>query len=525
MSDTENPSAVNRLVSMRGKVLLGACILILLGASIFFRFEKPNASVLHADEITNVIAAVKLNTPNQTYDARWYNYEHPFLGKKILGLLLEPRAYYNTTIIPINLFVYNYLGVFEFRDQIERVKWMAALFGILLLIPVFLLGKLLFDWKTGLLAAVLVGLSVGFINLSRIVYQDAILPFFFFFTLYFAFAFIKTPRDKSWKNIRVRDIYFVLTLLFLGLSALVRVGQPFILAMSLLAGLFYTGEKIKKWAVGVVVVSIMVIFFYPFDAFLNLLFLHRSQFFPREVYLNVLVSFISQNSWMVVVLAGALVLFALQKIHKGTFFSTLSHWKKNTLNLHRISFVVTLVGLITAILFVDGDPRLYLVFFLLPLIYLSAFLIQKTGKKIKIIFIGAVIFDLFLLASAAPFFMQYTIGGLQPDYIQDETSYVREAELFMQRMGSRYFTNDARIIADDSHAEAIPPYHDAYSIASICTPDFGANFAGTFLLYNKIAFSFEKTKYLCPYLSGAVRQLKGLSETLKEEFELYEIRK
>ncbi|MEK6901966.1 MAG: phospholipid carrier-dependent glycosyltransferase, partial [archaeon] len=309
-------------------------LVLLLAGSIYFRFSEWDSHTLNRDEVYYIVAAIKLNSPHKTYDAREYNYEHPFLGKKIMGMGIDSnQSYYNTSIIPADLYVYNYLGAHEYRDQIPSMRFMTALFGLLALIPAFLIGRTLFSTRAGLLTAALVGLSIGFINQSRILYQDAFLPFFFFMTIWSFLEWIKSNPHEKWNGVSFSWGWLILTLIFLTLSGLVRLGQPSILAVGILIVVFMLKKPILPWIIGIVSTAVAVFWLYFPEALHSYWTSRQADAFMPGLYPQFILSYLSLQS--LAFLGAVLVLlwyvFTRAKFDPRSFLK--SRWEKAHVHL------------------------------------------------------------------------------------------------------------------------------------------------------------------------------------------------
>ncbi|MAG20221.1 hypothetical protein CL618_02195 [archaeon] len=89
----------------------------------------------------------------------------------------------------------------------------AALFGSLLIFPVYLLGKEIYNKKVGLISAFLIAIYPVLIFLSSIVYADSLYYFLVMFGAYFGFIALK--KENKW-------LFFLTGILF-ALSYLTRV--------------------------------------------------------------------------------------------------------------------------------------------------------------------------------------------------------------------------------------------------------------------------------------------------------------
>ncbi len=287
-------------------------VMVAVIAGIFFRFNEPLSNVPNDDEVYNFIAAIKLNTPHDNYDPRLFNYEHPFLGKKIMGLLVNPNEnYHNTQIIAPNDYSHVYLTAPEIKSQEWGFRLMTALFGILFLIPVFLLARKMYNSSTALISVTLVAIGIGFINLSRITFQDAFLPFFLTFAIYFGYIYYAQKETKE--NKFSKWICLMYFFLFITASLLVRMGQPIIIAI---AFLFVFRSQLPKfrWIFLVLILSAVVFYLgYGSEAFNSMQTLRGERFVPLSINTQFIAGLFSQQNMTFGIFALAGVILLLLK--------------------------------------------------------------------------------------------------------------------------------------------------------------------------------------------------------------------
>lgn len=83
---------------------------------------------------------------------------------------------------------------FVVRDYVLAGYIVAIVFGVLLLIPVYLLGKELLGARAGLMAAALMAAAPIFVGTSEFIYSEGIYIFFLLMALFYGWHMLKRPR-------------------------------------------------------------------------------------------------------------------------------------------------------------------------------------------------------------------------------------------------------------------------------------------------------------------------------------------
>ncbi len=476
------------------------------------------------DEIIVMIASTKLNMPHPSYDAREYNYEHPPLGKYILGWALNrDKEYDNTLLIPINLYVYSYLASTELREEQYALRMWTAVFGLLFLVALFFLAKELFNKQVGYVSVVFAGLSVGFINISHLVFQDALLPLFITMALLFALRYVKTNPSTKWKGIPLEFIYLGTCILFMGASLLTRMGQPPFFFAGLLIGFLAVRKGWIPIAIGTILMVAVFHRIYPLTIIGELAQDTYSGALIPQIHLALFRGALDMGSYT---LAGGLVLAAIGWILTRPKFSISILRKKweSLENPHRVAFIVILVTLLAGLFTPLGTaPRYYMVFLILPFVYAAYALVKYTPKWGKIILIVLLIADGMLLAGASPDYKEYSLfPGSQPFMIEQGDEYKQFEKLLDTQGITEYFTNDARIILMDERAKPIPPFHKAYYLEAKCNGKFLTEQEGKLFIYNAEYAPIQGNKFLCPLLTlETLQKVEGMEDPFG--FEWYRI--
>jgi len=137
-------------------------------------------------------------------------------------------------------------------------RLISVLFGSLLIIPVYFIGKKVYDKKVGLIAGLLVSLYPVLVYLSDIVYAESLYFFLFFFGVYFA---LESLDGKKWLN-------YILTGVFFGISYWVK---PEVVIGVLIFFIFSLVKNKKEVLLkSLVFLLIVVLFVAPYIGFLYL---------------------------------------------------------------------------------------------------------------------------------------------------------------------------------------------------------------------------------------------------------------
>ena len=504
-------------------VLAIAIIAILCG--VYFRFNEPLSSIPNNDEIYNFVAAVKLNTAHPKYDPRYYNFEHPFLGKQLMGLLIDKdKNYSNTQNISVNLYVYNYLASLELREQENSFRAMTAFFGLLTIIPVFLIARKWYGKKTAVIAAGLFSISVGFINQARIAFPDAFLPFFLLMSIYFGMElFLSKPEDKM-AGIPAKWIYWIALFVFLTAGFLVRTGQP-LLVLGVLILIYGTKKhKLIKLTAMIPLLGAVVAWGYSLVAIDEMIKLQSGYVSAFELKFNFLQGLFSLQgiAFAVLLLAGIGMWF----LHSKKLLSPKQVWHEfhslNEINQFFVMFIIfTSAGLMFSI--AGSLPRYYQLFMVFPIILVAQFIASnQRGKLIPLLFCVLVIADIVLLFGVNPHFAEYSVVGLQPVYIRSSEKEFSLLQEKLQAIGTEfYFTDSAPLIMRDLKAKPFPPpITKPYIERKFCHPDSFSQSESYIFVYAHNE-PLEENNYLCQEILGHERTL--LNTIPNDENPIYKI--
>jgi hypothetical protein len=493
------------------KWLIGLCLLALL-AGTYFRFTQPLDRVPTDDEVIVMVAAAKLNTNHSEYDPRYYNFEHPFLGKKILGewIGINSPTLTETSAIPVNLFAYNYLAAEELREWEWSMRIINAIFGLLMLIPLFLIAQKWFGARTGIMSIIIFSLSIGYINLSRYLIQDGILPFFYLFTIYFFLLYVDNPSGE-WRGIRKKNFYLIATIAMWVLALLIRIHQPLILGIAMLIALAWIKHPIKKMIImSFIGLGIAAIAYTP-TAILVMIRIKGANAVIKNSGLlaaNVISGMISQNSIMVIGLIIMAIIALYLHREKWLQWIKLFVQRRTTNSVEVAACWITLIPLIFSFFTSMGTiPRYFLLAFVFPMIYLGKIAAHASMDKQKYAIVGLVVADIVILALAAPSLMNYSVAGMQPTFLIDETSHqLRVIPMLASLHVDRFFTNDAGLLFRNPRAAPLPPYSKWFAYHDLCNENFRQRFHKSVIVYRSND-SFYESPFVCPFVKIAARPI------------------
>ena len=188
-------------------ILLIIVILIGIGA----RLYKLDANYLNGDEEFYIVAAEKFHAGSD-YDVRIWNYHAPPVAKYIMSLPLAfTQADYSIPYaIPPNLWVWNYVAFESIKQVYTLIRTVTALFGILFIVFIFLIGRELFGRTAGLWAAASAAIAIDYIILSRVALVDMFLYAFIASTMFFYIKYRKAAKPLPW----LIGLFFSLILMF-----------------------------------------------------------------------------------------------------------------------------------------------------------------------------------------------------------------------------------------------------------------------------------------------------------------------
>ncbi len=204
-------------------------LLILFG--IFFRFYELEQGHVSGDESIYLVGAVKYHAKTKVYDPVRWNYEHPPIAKYLMGLpvLFLGQDFPKIASLGVNLYVGIYSVYNEIQSTYVYLRMMSAIFGVLLLLVVFLIAKRAYGFKTALWSTALVSLSFDFITFSRLGYLDIYMLFLYSLAILLLILFM----DYFEKNRKLSYIFLILSgasfILTLGTKAFYGITLPIIL--------------------------------------------------------------------------------------------------------------------------------------------------------------------------------------------------------------------------------------------------------------------------------------------------------
>ncbi len=507
----------------RKETLALAVVGIVLLTSVFVRLDGMTTTFPVDDEIIVMVAATKLNTPHPGYDPREYNYEHPPLGKLLLGWALDKtKKYPNTAGIQINLYAYSYLASPELRDQLFSFRAWTAIIGILFLVALFFLGKELFDTRTGILAVLFAGISIGFINVSRIVFQDVFLPLFITLALLFAIRYAKGDLKHTWNGIPTPYFDLLLALFFMGASLLTRIGQPPFVLAGIILGLWGVKKKWLPFVIGTALMGAVILYIYPLQLILTLASQTYAGTFLQRVNLSIVTDTLNMTSYSFV--GGILLTLAGGAWYHRKKIPDVKKHIHALQPIHRITLAVMGITILAAVFTQLGLlSRYYIVFLILPLIYFSHAIRKYVPRQGKILLVVLLLLDCILLVSASPNLREYSlVPGMSP-FIQDKgEEFHAFISLLAQQGVSEYFSNDARIVLMDPRARPVPPYHQKFILEARCNQKFFTEQKGKLLIYNPSYQPIGKNTFLCPLLTNqTLERVEGIHDPFG--FEWYRI--
>lgn len=242
-----------KTIQLRTKLWL----LLIMSLATFLRvYNLKSSLILSADQAAAFLLADRI-----------INHGHIILVGPFTSLwkvnLLAPTYYYLITLF------YYFL-----RNELI-VSYVFSLFGIVSIFVVYLLGRELFNSKTGLLAAVLYAISNTMISYSRNIWEPHLVPFFISLSLYL----LLISKRKS-------SILLFLTSLFSFFVSLMYVSS-FILIPFYLTLCVSVLRYIKRIRMVSSVILTMLIFLFFFILFYIPVLIYESQNqFPSLVYLQ-----------------------------------------------------------------------------------------------------------------------------------------------------------------------------------------------------------------------------------------------
>ncbi len=546
------------------KLAFIALLLLALIFGAYFRLNSPQANLPNEDEFYTMIPAVKLNVNHPNYDPRLFNFHHPFFGFKLMGALIDrDRDYTNTVNIPPNLLYWSYMAAPELRGQEASMRLMTALFGLLLFIPIFLIGRELHGGLAGLLAAAITGLSVGFINLSRVAMQDAFLPVFMFCAMYLSMKYLKAKPDEKIFSIDKPLVFLAGALVFIYLSFIIRLGQPLTISLALLLAVAMRNEKRHSWAVLYAAIFMVptVLLSFGIEPFRQFLALKGNDLIGLRFNTEFISAAVSQGSFtFLAMLAFAVFLFAVDFIPKpqkkvfseklslrqirdkfglgstgqarayieGNFEYSREHdsytvfEKKGTglaaglseffwsLRIEKKFMLITFALMLLIMFFTEtgGNTRIYMFFFIIPIIFIAGKITRFTGAAQYALLGLFLLLDIASLYAANPHFNEYTVLGTEPVYIGNFSAQYAEIFATLGELGSpRAVSNEPGFLLRYPNSEPLAPNYGGFRESENCTAEYFASQKGSVLVYRNLEYDINSNQYVCPGIKGAKLKL------------------
>jgi 4-amino-4-deoxy-L-arabinose transferase-like glycosyltransferase/tetratricopeptide (TPR) repeat protein len=224
------------------KVSASLIVICILGAII--RFYKLSELILYWDEPYHTVAiAAKPLSFNLTHD----------YGSMLYQILVH-------FLLP--------LGKLEFFSRLP-----AAVFGILIILGTYFVGKLFFGKREGIIAAIFVCFSPYLLNYSQYARAYTAFTFFFLLSLYFFFRAIKENKSKYWALYIIFTVISIYTHLITLVAVLIYVSFVGILLFEKLIkskekkAWFIEKKRLINFSASTLLLSIIVYFLrYPVEA-------------------------------------------------------------------------------------------------------------------------------------------------------------------------------------------------------------------------------------------------------------------
>ena len=183
------------------KGVLISLVLVLSIAALLRFFDLGKGEVL-TDEVFYSFRAIKLvdfvEADNQPTPYEWFDPDIPLWTR------------YSFHDHPPLVFLIQHVSIRAFGDTPFAIRFPSAVFGVLSVLLVYIIGARYFDKRAALLGALFLAVTVSHVYISRLALQEATIIFFILLTLY---SIIRTLD---------RDRYFLLLGVSLGLALLTK---------------------------------------------------------------------------------------------------------------------------------------------------------------------------------------------------------------------------------------------------------------------------------------------------------------
>jgi len=183
-----------------------------------------------------------------------YLYEASWLNNDNYGSIYEPMSSLKPLFV---MFISASLKIFGYHDYSGLV--VSALFGTLTVLVVFLIGKELYNWKTGVIAALIFSTTKLHLIFSRSVLAESTMLFFFSLTILF-YILAKKRNNK---------LFYILTGITAGICFEVKYIAAILIVLIFIYELILVfKEGFRKFAVNIML--IVTPFFAVFFAFFGI---------------------------------------------------------------------------------------------------------------------------------------------------------------------------------------------------------------------------------------------------------------
>ncbi len=417
---------------MKIKLDVIALICILILATIF-RFYDLNKPMVWVDEPIYIVGGIKLLLQDHAlYNPLLWNFEHPPLGKYLIGAFALTSSTDFKSIVQLPPNYYAGLGnpdvAGAMNQALFNIRASPAVFGLFLVVVIYLLTRELYGNLSGLASAFMSAVSVNLLTFSRTAHLDIYLFFFSTTTLYLFYKFLTVGENRfsfSHKKIVLvfdkRLVYFLSTGIFLGLSLLTKTMQPIVLFPIILAIYFFYRKKASLIEIaGLFVISAVVFYIGVGDIGL---YIQALQYFGGSSMLN-----------PSKIISGLDIVYRIELPILFLFFVGLYMMIKNKPTSKDLFILVPAFLIIASVLLSSNQHYRYFVY-ALPFVISIA---SKPFVNKKMIYLGAPM--LLILASIAIMWL--------PDYLV-------YTNILDQTFGRNYFWQIAGFVGFDDAAKYV----------------------------------------------------------------------
>ncbi len=228
---------------MKREAYLRCFLIFVILFGVLIRFYDVEHPMLIHDESIFVVGGIKMHYPNP-YDPRLYDFGHPPLGRWFTGLPTKfvDVDYGLALSVPAQMFVYTYMA--PYKDVFIPLRLGSAVYGIVVLLLIYLITAELFGMDAGLWSTALAALSFDLLYFSRLIWPTIVVLMLALATIYFYVKYIQAVQ-KMGKN---KVVYLLLTFFFFTITLGSRSFTPMFLIPVLLVSqiLIFRGEEWRK---------------------------------------------------------------------------------------------------------------------------------------------------------------------------------------------------------------------------------------------------------------------------------------